>query len=180
MDQLNFSVAEAIDPFLKFKKIKFTPFRDASYGPCTYELSLYGCFAGFKKAKDLGWYNFSTFDLAQYEKYEQVCNGDLNWIIPKKFIAFSGPASPDEPEVEESYNHPPEKYVPIFKKWDVSLVIRLNKKQYNAKGFTKHGIKHVDLYFLDGSCPSEYVQAFPLSRGIAYEEPHVIDCFVAI
>lgn len=35
------------------------------------------------------------------------------------------------------------------------MVIRLNKKAYEASRFTKNGIKHVDLYFLDGSCPPE-------------------------
>jgi len=35
------------------------------------------------------------------------------------------------------------------------MVIRLNKKAYDATRFTKNGIKHVDLYFLDGSCPPD-------------------------
>jgi hypothetical protein len=26
-----------------------------------------------------------------YEHYERVENGDMNWIIPNKFLAFSGP-----------------------------------------------------------------------------------------
>lgn len=32
------------------------------------------------------------FNLRDYEFYERVENGDLNWIIPGKFIAFSGPS----------------------------------------------------------------------------------------
>jgi len=31
--------------------------------------------------------------LRDYEFYERVENGDLNWIIPNKFIAFSGPSN---------------------------------------------------------------------------------------
>jgi len=31
--------------------------------------------------------------------------------------------------------------------------VRLNKKQYDRRRFIDHGLKHVDLYFLDGSCP---------------------------
>ena len=42
----------------------------------------------------LGWYNFKVFDNKEYEYYEQVENGDLNWIIPNKFIAFMGPVDP--------------------------------------------------------------------------------------
>ena len=33
----------------------------------------------------------------------------------------------------------------------------MNKKAYDEKRFTKHGIKHLDLYFLDGSTPSEQI-----------------------
>jgi hypothetical protein len=39
----------------------------------------------------LGWYKFREFDNKEYEYYEKVENGDLNWIIPGKFIAFMGP-----------------------------------------------------------------------------------------
>ena len=49
----------------------------------------------------------------------------------------------------------PEDYVPIWKSFGVGLVVRLNKKAYEASRFTKHGIKHIDLYFLDGSVPSD-------------------------
>lgn len=51
----------------------------------------------------------------------------------------------------------PEDYVPIFKKMGVTMVVRLNKPQYDKKKFTKNGIKHVDLYFLDGSCPKDEI-----------------------
>jgi cell division cycle 14 len=37
------------------------------------------------------WYNFATFDPTEYEYYEKVENGDLNWVLPGKFIAFMGP-----------------------------------------------------------------------------------------
>lgn len=49
----------------------------------------------------------------------------------------------------------PEDYVPIFKNFGIGLVVRLNKKAYEESRFTKHGIKHVDMYFLDGSTPSD-------------------------
>lgn len=37
----------------------------------------------------------------------------------------------------------------------VTLVIRLNKDQYDRQRFVKNGIKHLDLYFLDGSAPKD-------------------------
>ena len=39
----------------------------------------------------------------------------------------------------------------------VTLVVRLNKPQYDKKKFTKNGIKHLDLYFLDGSTPPDHI-----------------------
>jgi cell division cycle 14 len=39
----------------------------------------------------LGWYNPKTFNYKEYEQYEKVDNGDMNWIIPGKFLAFSTP-----------------------------------------------------------------------------------------
>lgn len=43
------------------------------------------------QALQYGWLNFSNFDVEEYEHYERAENGDLNWIIPGKFLAFSGP-----------------------------------------------------------------------------------------
>lgn len=79
----------------------------------------------------------------------------MNWIIPGKFIAFMGPSN-------ESYNkkigirlNTPEDYVPIFSKFGVEYVIRLNKPAYDKKRFTRDGLKHKDLFFIDGSTPSD-------------------------
>jgi cell division cycle 14 len=41
----------------------------------------------------LGWYNPETFKVKEYEEYERVDNGDMNWIIPGKFLAFSSPSA---------------------------------------------------------------------------------------
>lgn len=41
----------------------------------------------------LGWYNPNTFKVKEYEEYERVDNGDMNWIIPGKFLAFSSPSA---------------------------------------------------------------------------------------
>ena len=38
-----------------------------------------------------GWYDFKNFSVKEYEFYEKVENGDINWIIPNKFMAFMGP-----------------------------------------------------------------------------------------
>lgn len=53
--------------------------------------------------------------------------------------------------------HAPEAYVPYFKKHNVTTVVRLNKKLYDARRFSDHGIDHYDLFFIDGSVPSDMI-----------------------
>lgn len=47
---------------------------------------------GLEYAIKLGWFSYKTFNLSEYEHYERIENGDLNWIIPQKFVAFSSPS----------------------------------------------------------------------------------------
>lgn len=67
-------------------------FRDASMGPCTFKLKAFEVIKGLEIAISLGWYDFTNFDHLEYEYYEMVQNGDMNWVIPGKFIAFMGPS----------------------------------------------------------------------------------------
>uniref|UniRef100_A0A8B9LXR2 protein-tyrosine-phosphatase n=1 Tax=Accipiter nisus TaxID=211598 RepID=A0A8B9LXR2_9AVES len=53
--------------------------------------------------------------------------------------------------------HAPEAYFPYFKKHNVTTIIRLNKKIYEAKRFTDAGFEHYDLFFIDGSTPSDSI-----------------------
>ncbi|KRX02244.1 hypothetical protein PPERSA_04866 [Pseudocohnilembus persalinus] len=145
-----------------FKNVSptFQDFRDASYGQCSYKCTIEECIRGLEYAIHLKWFDVRNFNLRDYEFYERVENGDLNVILPEKFIAFSGPSNTQR-DNEGYRTFTPEDYVPIFKQMGVTLVIRLNKKSYDAQRFTNHGIKHLDLYFLDGTTPPEdIVQKF--------------------
>ena len=53
--------------------------------------------------------------------------------------------------------HSPESYFDYFKKHNVTTVIRLNKKLYDAKRFKKGGFNHYDLFFVDGSIPNDNI-----------------------
>jgi cell division cycle 14 len=101
----------------------------------------------------LGWYDYKTFDVQEYQHYEKVENGDLNWTLPGKFVSFSGPLN----QTDRYGSFTPEDYVPIFKKMGVTTVIRLNKPQYDRQKFIKAGIKHHELYFLDGTTPPDNI-----------------------
>uniref|UniRef100_A0A8C0UPG2 protein-tyrosine-phosphatase n=1 Tax=Cyanistes caeruleus TaxID=156563 RepID=A0A8C0UPG2_CYACU len=131
-------------------------YRDASFGTCSFHLTLLDCFHAINKALQYGFLDFSTFDVNEYEHYERAENGDFNWIIPNKFIAFSGPHS--RSKIENGYpHHAPEAYFPYFKQHKVTTIIRLNKKLYDAKRFTDAGFEHFDLFFADGSTPSDTI-----------------------
>ena len=111
------------------------------------------CLEALECALQLDWYNPATFNLADYQYYEKVENGDMNWIIPRKFLAFSTPV--DEVHGMQDLTFGPDYYAPIFKKLGIGLVIRLNNKEYDREKFVKKGIRHLDIYFTDGTCPSD-------------------------
>ncbi|GFO04695.1 dual specificity protein phosphatase cdc14a, partial [Plakobranchus ocellatus] len=151
---------EAYRPLVAGSNPPFLPFRDASFGPCSYNLTLLDCLHGLNKALINGFFNFETFDVEEYEHYEKVENGDFNWILPNKFLAFCGPHP--KSKLENGYPlHAPEAYFPYFRKHNVTSIVRLNKKIYDARRFTDGGFDHHDLFFIDGSVPSEaIVKAF--------------------
>lgn len=162
------STAEAAwGPFSSFAT-EFTPFRDASQNQSLFGLTILDCLRGLRFAIQAGLFNFEKFDVDTYEYFEQVEHGDLNWVLPNKFIAFAGPAA-NSLDDDGFPAFTPEDYAPIFKDAGVQLVVRLNRKQYDRTRFTRSGIKHVDLYFADGSCPpSDIVTKF---LHIAESEP---------
>ncbi|KAJ6669648.1 hypothetical protein lerEdw1_000197 [Lerista edwardsae] len=131
-------------------------YRDAAFGTCSFHLTLLDCFQAISKALQYGFLDFNTFDVEEYEHYERAENGDFNWIIPKKFLAFSGPHS--RSRIENGYpHHAPEAYFPYFKRHNVTTIIRLNKKMYDAKRFREAGFEHYDLFFADGSIPTDNI-----------------------
>ncbi|NP_001171207.2 dual specificity protein phosphatase CDC14A [Gallus gallus] len=147
---------EAYRTLLSGSNPPYVPFRDASFGNCTYNLTILDCLQGINKALQHGFFDFKTFDVDEYEHYERVENGDFNWIVPGKFLAFSGPHP--KSKFENGYPlHAPEAYFPYFRKHNITSIIRLNKKIYEAKRFTDAGFEHYDLFFIDGSTPSDSI-----------------------
>lgn len=69
----------------------FIKFRDASLGCPVYQITLTECLRALEKCHRLGFFNFDDFHLSEYECFERVENGDFNWIVPDKFLAFCGP-----------------------------------------------------------------------------------------
>ncbi|VDM62530.1 unnamed protein product [Angiostrongylus costaricensis] len=122
---------------------KFIGFRDAALGEPTYLLHLHDVLRSVEKALHLKWFDIASFDAEEYELYERVENGDMNWIIPGKILRYP--------------YHSPETYFEYFRATNITTVVRLNVRMYDAKKFTDAGFDHVDLFFIDGSTPSEKI-----------------------
>ncbi|KAG2484766.1 hypothetical protein HYH03_016420 [Edaphochlamys debaryana] len=155
---LNRTADVAYKPLSVYKP--FVPFRDASCGVSTFHLTVYDVIRGIQRARDVGFIDWnsgsSSWSLEEYEYYEQVENGDLNWIVPGKFVAFSGPAARSN-EIAGYRLHTPEDYWDYFRRRGVAAIVRLNKKVYDRKRFLDGGFKHHEMYFPDGSCPSDAI-----------------------
>uniref|UniRef100_A0A4W5QLF4 Cell division cycle 14A n=1 Tax=Hucho hucho TaxID=62062 RepID=A0A4W5QLF4_9TELE len=150
------SPEEAYRTLISGNNTAYLPFRDAALGDCTYNLTILDCLQGIRKALQYGFFNFETFDVEEYEHYERVENGDMNWIIPGKILAFSGPHP--RSKIENGYPlHAPEAYFPYFQGHHVTAVVRLNRKIYDGQRFTDGGFEHYDLFFVDGTTPSDLI-----------------------
>ncbi|KAL4712430.1 hypothetical protein ACJJTC_007446 [Scirpophaga incertulas] len=131
-------------------------FRDASGGPALFDISLLDVLHGIKVAHEAKFFDFEHFDADQYLFYEKVENGDLNWVVPGKMLAFSGPHH--RSRLDRGYPlHSPEHYHEYFRRHNVTTIVRLNKKSYDARQFTAHGFEHRELFFVDGSVPSDLI-----------------------
>lgn len=131
------------------------PFHDASPYRCTYELTLMDCLGALVKARQFDFFDWGEkFDVNEYEHFEQVENGDLNWIVKGKILAFAGPSYVKNVTPEGYCTLSPGEYIPYFKRKNIGLVVRLNQKNYNEQQFIDAGIDHVEEFYTDGSCPN--------------------------
>ena len=146
----------------------FEPFRDASDGPSMLDISLVDCWRGIRCAQKLHWLAYPSrsnqnlwgrIDLEEYSFYNEPLNGDLNEVVPGKFLAFAGPHNlngaeyRDDPE-QGTRLFSPSYYIDIFRALGVSTVVRLNEAQYDRTVFTKAGFQHFDLFFNEGTTPA--------------------------
>ena len=117
------------------------------------QVTVLDCLKGLHKARACNFFDFDTFDLNEYEHFEAVEHGDLNWLVYGRFFAFAGPHDAHRNPHTGYETLAPEDYVPYFKSRNISLIVRLNKPYYDRQKFLKNGIDHVDMYYLDGSNP---------------------------
>jgi len=151
------------------------PFHDASACQNTYNLTILDCLRGLAKARMYNFFDFDNFNIKEYEHFEQVENGDLNWIVKDKILAFAGPQYRRQVTRDGCYTLTPADYIPYFQRKNIGLVVRLNKKQYEENDFRAAGIEHFEKYYLDGSCPTYAIlqkvlsafESVPVDKGFA-------------
>lgn len=136
--------------FAPFQHMRFPAFHDATPTVCTFNLTILDCLKGLERSLKSNYIATATFDLHEYQHFERVENGDLTWVSPK-FIAFAGPHNQYCRTPQGHVMLTPEHYIPYFKKRNVTLVVRLNDKQYDEKKFLAAGIDHLDLIYPDGT-----------------------------
>lgn len=173
------------EAFHPIAELEFMPFRDAGRGPSDFSLNIQDCLWGMWKAMQNGLCDMNEFSVEDYEYYEKVENGDWNWLTPH-FIAFASPvdstwlkrdgeakenSSPAETQsakknISTSQNHfalqrkLPQAFLnclDYFEKRKVRLVVRLNTELYDRNTFLDRGIDHMELYFDDGTNPTDTI-----------------------
>ncbi|KAJ3368444.1 Dual specificity protein phosphatase cdc14a [Allomyces arbusculus] len=151
----------------------FMPYRDAGSGPATYFLTVLDCLKGLHRAQACGLFSFAAFSLDEYEKHEKVEWGDFNWISPK-FLAFASPA--DDLPVHPRTGWGIQMLADYFAQHGIVSVVRLNNKLYDKVAFTARGIEHVEMYFPDGSCPSDAIVRRFLDLAESRDGPLAVHC----
>ncbi|KAJ7162573.1 phosphoprotein phosphatase [Mycena crocata] len=173
------------EAFHPIAELEFMPFRDAGRGPSDFSLNIQDCLWGIWKAMQHGLCDMNEFSVDDYEYYEKVENGDWNWITPN-FIAFAspvdstwikkeketkeslrtaGPAAGTSSAASTSNNLALQRKLPTpflncldyFDKRNIRLVVRLNTELYDRVTFLDRGIDHMELYFDDGTNPTDEI-----------------------
>jgi cell division cycle 14 len=169
------------EAFHPIAEIEFMPFRDAGRGPSDFNLNIQDCLWGMWKAMQNGLCDMNEFSVEDYEFYEKVENGDWNWLTPH-FIAFASPVDSSwikrEKDAKENSkansrglssstnsNLALQRKLPTpflncldyFEKRNIKLVVRLNTELYDRHTFLERGIEHMELYFEDGTNPTDEI-----------------------
>jgi len=166
------------EAFHPIAEVEFMPFRDAGRGPSDFSLNIQDCLWGVWKAMQNGLCDMNEFDIEDYEYFEKVENGDWNWLTPH-FIAFASPVDTNwikqQREAKESTstslssstssNLALQRKLPMpflncldyFEKRNIKLVVRLNTELYDRQTFLDRGIDHMELYFDDGTNPTDEI-----------------------
>lgn len=170
--QLGMTPDKAWTPFAELRPSPFKPFRDATWAPSPFDLTLKDCWAGLAKAVEAGFYDPATFDKDEYKYYDHPANGDMHEVVKGKFFAFKGPTGRRRALGYGRSSLIPSDYFDVWRFKNIGMVVRLNSREYDRNVVLQGGFKHVDLFFIDCSTPSDAIVDNFLR--IAEDEPKAI------
>ena len=144
----------------------FEPYRDATYHPADFHLSLLDCWSGIHRAMGEGWLARPTqqcssvwgrINIDEYAQYDDPLNADLHEVVPGKLVAMRTPRDLGGAAYRDARggvrHFAPAFFVPIFGELGVSDVVQLNESCYDPAAFAAAGIAHHDLALGDGAVP---------------------------
>ena len=153
---------QALEPFVRFRDASWD--YEERFAPTAHD-----CISAFATALRVGLFLPASFSVDEFEHFDSVDNGDLNVVAPHRFLAMASPtepvaaaaAAPASTSGSAAAARPPpftpNDFIPIFRHFSVKTVVRLNNATYCPTPFTSHGIAHHELFFPDGSCPSQRI-----------------------
>jgi cell division cycle 14 len=117
-----------------------------------------------------GWVRFGgshhmwgMIDVDEFRHHDNPANGDLQEVVPSKFVALRGPVDLGGAEYRDSASgaraFSPAFYAETLRGMGVSTVVRLNEPQYPAEALTSRGFAHHSLEFPDCTPPPDAVVA---------------------
>lgn len=119
-----FAPQDAVKPFETILHSPILPFRDATFAPSTFPLSITDCLRGLNKAMNLGWLDPKNFNIKEYDTLAcPETSGDVHQICPK-FVAFRGPEEKrNDHDESKDYHAPatPEQCLRVMSALQVSL-----------------------------------------------------------
>ena len=85
--RLGLTPEKAYEPFVNIYP-PLVPFHDATPVPCSYNLTVFHCIQALYRAQQLRFFDPITFNVDEYECYDKVENGDLNWLVYDSHVSY--------------------------------------------------------------------------------------------
>jgi cell division cycle 14 len=168
----NECAAEVSKSFSWLHADQIEPYCDATYSPPDFGLHLIDCWRGLERGMERGWvrcagpdFLWGEIDVDEYRHYDDPANGDLQEVVPGRFVALRGPvALPDGREFLDdaasgARSFSPGFYAEVLSGMGVSTVVQLNAPRYRPDALTARGLAHHCLEFPDCRPPPDAVAA---------------------
>ena len=100
------------------------------------------------------WLDVYRFNLQKYQHFTSFENGNVSELVMGKLLAFCPPGILHVKN-DGMMSFTPEDVIPIFKNYNVTLVIRLCDTDYESSRFKRYGFKFLDFPISESHSPTE-------------------------